>query len=825
MSLSGIKIGILGLLLITMQHSVFAQSNDYNIDFFSQPVFNHSDTVQLRFYLRDLKGNKLGFLYDSINRKDVFVIDTIIEGSRTEVLNPIYINESFIKFQEPVLDSGQPKSIKKTLQANEITVSVLVDRSGSMTQLKINKVNEVLSGLLNSMPDSSIFLSWFNNDITPSVPITRDEFKEHMISLPEDPANKHTALYNSIYTKLLEFDSAAVIPNLKYEPVYRRTYKIYQRKTPKNYLIVLTDGKDESEKIAKYRKSDFEKIDSARLLKTIQEYGSKKNKVEIWMIGIREEGDKSFDDAIMKRICEKAGNPENYRLGGVDSLPKIFEGVIQNILPDYQISLRYPGSSMWNGVEREIKLKITFPDNKKARGSVTYKRGSPTDPIRLNDISKYEIIGIGILIGLVILLIIFSLIQVIVPLSRSFLFKVKHVKKYSAAADTEKISCSWCKEEIVSGEKAVFCCEHISHWKCWKENSHQCPNHPDICEKGKQDFFDFNDLSGSEGTDSIVKQNKRRLWRWVFTGAIGGMVAWILYEFLLEYGIFDILIQKLIPSSKGNELYFIERFGSLPLLGLLVGWILSAAFLYLEEFRRINLIIALILFLRSLIGAAIGFITFFIGSIILIQFGKDVPRSADILAFLLFGPLLGYYLSIKTTLSAKHGVLGGLTAILFSFATLYLLPYIIQTPKDEYMLVISLSIYGGGLGLAISAIRQRAEKYFLVLSNAPVKNKEFPLHKWISKSADYGAFTIGKGNKSIIKMDWEKGDLVSEDVHAVIYLEKSNKEYPILSIRDTKNKTYLNDHILLRPEKEYLLHSGDTFKIGETIFKYEEKQI
>lgn len=166
-----------------------------------------------------------------------------------------------------------------------------------------------------------------------------------------------------------------------------------------------------------------------------------------------------------------------------------------------------------------------------------------------------------------------------------------------------------------------------------------------------------------------------------------------------------------------------------------------------------------------------------------------------------------------------HGLIGGVFSIVFSFITLYLF-----SADEHYLIVLSMAIYGGGLGASISTIRHMAEKYFLVLSNAPVKNKEFPLHKWISKSADYGIFTIGKGNKCIIRMDWEKDGQVNSDVHAAIYLERSHKDYAVITIRDTDNKNYLNDHILLRPEKEYTLHNGDTFKIGETRFKYEEKQ-
>ncbi len=540
------------------------------------------------------------------------------------------------------------------------------------------------------------------------------------------------------------------------------------------------------------------------------------------MVGIKEEGDDRFyDEETMKSICEISGKPEAYKRGGEDELKISFRTFIDNAIPDYQLKIRYPSKSRFTGEKRELRIRLTFPDEKKARGRYGFTKGSKASPYIINPPVVYERIMVGLGLGLIFLIVVVIVIQVIVPLSRSIMFKIKSVKQYKPDSDTEKLSCSWCKDEISAGEKAVFKCEHISHWTCWKENNHQCPNYPDLCEKGKQDFFDINDPFARDDTDSIIKQNKKRFMRWVVSGIIAGLISWLVYELFLHWKFnqaFDGLITSVLPSGIANPNNYIEKFTPLLWVGVILGFFLSLFFLYLEEFRRVNYGIALKLLLRAFIGSGIGFIAFFIGSVILIRFKVYSTNPLDVIPWMLFGPLVGYYLSIKTTLSAVHGVIGGLFSILFCFFTLYLV-----NTAEEYLIVFSFAIYGAGLGVAISTIRQLAEKYFLVLSNAPVKNKEFPLHKWISQSADYGTFNIGRGSKNMIKMDWESKDLVSDDVHAAIYLEKSNKDYPIITIRDTNFKTYLNDHILMRPEKEYLLHNGDTFKIGETVFKYEEK--
>jgi len=805
---------LLGFGLLSLAQPTY----DYNIEFRGNPVFDDTSKVNIRFNLLDASSNiRIAPKYD-IQDLEISVEDRFVDKPEMNLkVGPRYVQNSFKMNMGPGVRSNTQTSI---LNPDDITVSVLVDRSGSMTQGKIDKVNEALNDLLGNMPDGSVFISTFSNDIRASLPYSKEDIGKEIVKIHENPTESHTALFNAIYTKLLEFDSAAIIPNTQYELDYARTEQIFRRNTPQNYLIVLTDGKDESEKIEKYYSEDFIRIDKQTLFTAVE---ASSESVEIWMVGIKEEGDDRFyDEETMKSICEISGKPDAYKRGGEDELKISFKTFIDNAIPDYQLTIKYPPKSRFTGEKRELRIRLTFPDGKKARGSYGFTKGSKASPYIINPPGVYERIIVGLGLGLIFLIVVIIIIQVIVPLSRSIMFKLKNVKQYNPDSDTEKLSCSWCKDEIVDGEKAVFKCEHISHWTCWKENNHQCPNYPDLCEKGKQDFFDINDPFARDDVDSIIKQNKKRFMRWVVSGIIAGLITWLVYELFLHWKLshaFDGLITSVLPSGISNQLNYIEKFTPLLWVGILLGFFLSLFFLYLEEFRRVNFRIALKLLLRAFIGAGIGFVAFFIGSVILIQFKVYSTNPLDVISWVLFGPLVGYYLSIKTTLSAVHGIIGGLFSILFCFFTLYLV-----NRAEEYLIVFSFAIYGGGLGMAISTIRQLAEKYFLVLYNAPVKNKEFPLHKWISQSADYGTFNIGRGSKSMIKMDWESKDLVSDDVHAAIYLEKSNKDYPVITIRDTNFKTYLNDHILMRPEKEYLLHNGDTFKIGETVFKYEEKQ-
>ena len=67
-------------------------------------------------------------------------------------------------------------------------------------------------------------------------------------------------------------------------------------------------------------------------------------------------------------------------------------------------------------------------------------------------------------------------------------------------------------------------------------------------------------------------------------------------------------------------------------------------------------------------------------------------------------------------------------------------------------------------------------------------------------------------------MNWEKSNKVAKE-HAVLYIDHT-KNCPVIKPLQT-NVTY-NSRIELPVRRPAPLSNGDTFKIGDTIFQYEE---
>jgi hypothetical protein len=80
---------------------------------------------------------------------------------------------------------------------------------------------------------------------------------------------------------------------------------------------------------------------------------------------------------------------------------------------------------------------------------------------------------------------------------------------------------------------------------------------------------------------------------------------------------------------------------------------------------------------------------------------------------------------------------------------------------------------------------------------------------------------IGKSNVCEIQMNWEKAHEVG-DRHAKMYINKGRNIPVLVSLIKSKSTMY-DERIEMMAGKEYDLVNGVTFKIGETIFQYIEK--
>jgi hypothetical protein len=219
--------------------------------------------------------------------------------------------------------------------------------------------------------------------------------------------------------------------------------------------------------------------------------------------------------------------------------------------------------------------------------------------------------------------------------------------------------------------------------------------------------------------------------------------------------------------------------------------------------------------LRGLFGIASGFLAFFIGSIILILINRPNAWILDMIPWIFFGTSIGFIMSIKTTITWKQGVVGGLVSSIF-----FLIIYALIKDFEDAAFLIGFMLYGAGLGISIATVKSRSEHFFLKIIAGKKNQDVIPVHKWMSSSGGHNEVYIGRAFACEIQMNWEKNNEDIASKHAKMYI--NSRGLPVI-ISLLKDKTvYFNDRFDLDVGKEYQLYNGVNFKIGQTVFQYIE---
>lgn len=790
----------------------------YELDIYTLPEFRqknnmlHADTFSLEFRLYQHRGTPREKRISRLPLSDQidFVLEEMIGGQR--VAEPQYVPGSIAYIES---EDG--------IRSDDITVSLLVDRSGSITAAEMRQIREAVEAFVDLLPDGSLFLSYFHNHFSPSYQITRENFQEAADTLlTRTPF--HTDLYNATITKLLEFDSTAVIPNQRIDENYGyiRTNELARRGTRNNYLIVLTDGEDDSGVGYQFPNPKYHPLDPGMQVFTEYDVYDKiekyREQVTVFTIGFGAES-ADFNPQILQNMANASNNPHGYLYVDPGAILELFqEELIETLGPDYLAKFTNPPGKTFSGEERRLTVTLKDPtSNIEASSIVYYGFASITNPYTVHgeaDVSRTLIWG-G-LAGIIFIMLVLIIIQLIIPLINNKVFNLKYIKKYRPSRGELKRSCPFCNDPIIENQPVMAKCEHVVHLNCWRDNDYMCPEYGQNCTRGKQNYFDIN--------DPFSRKNKLFYLNWVFFGLIGGFLAWIAFNLIKDLPVFNTLAASLTESlthrDDPNRFNFIHKISPLLAIGISMGFFLSAFFAYVEEYRNINFLTFLKFVLRGVVGALIGFLAFLTGSAVLILIESPFTNySHDWIPWLLFGSFIGISLSVKSTIDWLHGFLGGLFAIIFSFIVLYAF----GQELGEYgylVLVISFMLYGAGLGASIATVRSSAEQFFLKILNGPKEGLSIAVHKWLKSQGGLNEVYLGTSNACEIQMNWEKSGEVAEK-HAKMFMNQE-KKIPVLVSLEKGKTTLLDQRVEMNPGKEYHLMNGTSFTIGDTVFNYYE---
>ncbi len=162
-------------------------------------------------------------------------------------------------------------------------------------------------------------------------------------------------------------------------------------------------------------------------------------------------------------------------------------------------------------------------------------------------------------------------------------------------------------------------------------------------------------------------------------------------------------------------------------------------------------------------------------------------------------------------------MLGGLCSSVIGFLVLYFTNGF-NNNHPWVNILLDFIIYGGGLGASLVTVRMLAEKYFLVITNGVKTGTRIPIHKWMNATGGGNKVSIGMTGECEIQMNWEKSNKVAKE-HAVLFIDQ-NRSLPV--IKPLATGVIYNSHAELPLRRLSVLSNGDTIKIGDTIFRYEE---
>ena len=699
----------------------------------------------------------------------------------------------------------------------DYTFSVLIDLSipdDSKTQ-----IYDEVGKLVESAPDSCVYLSFFGDEITSSQLVTKENYKEFKSQFLKSASNKY--FYGALYSKLAEFDggNSELESSVKVEANYTKNRNIISRakeNKDKNLLFVFTEGskRPEDEAISFTEVTDYQGNRSHLVPKVYAFYytgnGFDEN-VKLTFEGVTSPRDPSTGNVIAERKGDyKPSDDLNIVLEG-------FEQVVQDAMYDFAFTYKVNDGEVYNG-----KTSYTVDWRGELVGEGAYSIGTAENPWPTHEESVADAIIkylVAVFTTLLTIAFFFFVMKILIPYIKSKSFALKYYKKYEPEANVQRRICHYCKQDIQPGQMVVVKCKHVMHVHCWQQNGFKCAEYGQNCKTGIQEHIDRKEL---------LTMNSIRDCYQTIAGIFAGLVSWILYE-LMGRGGFTSMATGIVRTFFTNEEQQLNLFetcvtkvSAFMTIGFLLGFFLSLIFRYNDEYRKKDWKVYLKIIALSLLSGVIGMAAFAIGAIFFCLLLSAInttyiPWYCSLPAYLLFSVCASLSLTIKSSIPIKSAVIGGVCSAIIGFIVLYFSS--VSSLKYGWMnMLLDFVIYGGGLGASLVTVRMLAEKYFLVILNGVKAGQRIPIHKWMNATGGGNKVSIGMTGECEIQMNWEKSNKVAKE-HAQLYIDHT-KSLPIF--KPLATGVIFNNRVELPVGKPSVLTNGDTFKIGDTTFQYIE---
>lgn len=696
----------------------------------------------------------------------------------------------------------------------EFTFSILLDQSIPSDGKK--QILTAVKQFVEIAPDSCIYVSFYGDEVSKSIMATTRNFAEIENAFLANTTGK--TFYSGVYSKLAEFAQGQIDLSSLRATDYRQNQIISSRSMVnpgKNILMIFAEGS---------RRPDDEVLDILSIEDLQGKYTGSLPKV--YAFYYTAEGEDTYIETTLTLLANpKDANNESIEVlkGKVKSSSDMadvlntFTQTIDESAYGYELSYLASEDKTYSG-------NVTFNAEwgKSAIGEGTFTIGSAERPWPERKQSTTNVF-VELLVAIIVTILTFGffflIMKVVVPYIRFLSFKSKYYKKYQPEANVQRRICHYCKQDLRPGQMIVTKCNHWMHKHCWEENGYKCAEFGQNCKTGIQEHIEWKDL---------FKMNSLKECTQTIAGVLAGLISWIIYEFCGRGGFMGLskFIVGLVFNETDGQASLIQdcvmRTSSFLMIGLLLGFFISLVFRYKDDIRNKNWKIWLKIIGLSILTGLIGMLAFAIGAdlfcLILSWTGKTyIPWFCSLPAYILFSISVSLALTIKSSIPVKSALIGGTISAFIGFLVLYFTKF--TSGSYEWLnMLLDFIIYGGGLGASLITVRMLAEKYFLVIQNGVKAGQRIPIHKWMNATGGGNKVSIGMTGECEIQMNWEKSNKVAKE-HAQLFIDHE-KNLPV--IKPLATGVVYNSRAELPVNRIAILSNGDTFKIGDTIFKYEE---
>ena len=699
---------------------------------------------------------------------------------------------------------------------SDFTFSVLVDLG--IPEEGKDRIYSTIGKLVDSAPDSCVYLSFFGDEVSSSEMVTKANYKSFQPRFHATAEAKH--FYSALYSKLTEFSSAAgeFEQDVKAVAGYKKNTDILKRAQlakDKNVLIVFTDGntRSEDETITFLEVTDYQSNPAHFVPRVYAMYytgnGVDEN-VKLTLEGVSVPRDTT--GTILK---ERQGS---YKPS--DDMNKVlqnFEEVVNDAMYDFAFTYRATEGKAYTG---RIAYVAEWKGMEAGQGD--YSIGTAETPWPLKAESAADSLlkfVVALLVAFLTAVFFFLIMKIVIPYIKSKRFSMQYYKKYEPEANVQRRICTYCRQDIEPGQLVVVKCKHIMHVSCWQQNGYKCVEYGQNCKEGIQDHVDMKEIFSRS---SLLESYQ------ALSGIVAALVSWICFE-LMGRGILTSLASGIAKTFFRNEEQMgnlfndcVQKVSAFLAVGLLLGFFLSLVFRWNDEYRKKDAKTCLKIFGLSVFSGVVGMLAFAVGGIIfcllLSAVGTTyIPWYCSLPAYILFSICVALSLTVKSSIPMKSALVGGLCSAVIGFVVLAF-SGVVGAKYGWMSMLLDFIIYGGGLGASLVTVRMLAEKFFLVIKNGVKAGQRIPIHKWMNATGGGNKVSIGMTGECEIQMNWEKSNKVAKE-HVQLFIDKA-KNLPMM--KPLAPGVVYNVRTELPASRQVVLSNGDTFKVGDTIFEYVE---